>query len=53
MMKPLSFLGSADDAIRAFPDTARRDAGYQLYLVQRGLQPDDWRPMPSIGAGRA
>jgi phage-related protein len=51
MMKPLSFLGSADDAIRAFPDTARRDAGYQLYLVQRGLEPDDWRPMPSIGAG--
>jgi len=50
-MKPISFLGSADDDIRAFPDTARREAGYQLYLVQCGLEPDDWKPMPRIGAG--
>ena len=29
----------------------RREAGYQLDRVQRGLDPDDWRPMPSIGGG--
>ena len=28
-----------------------RDAGYQLDRVQHGLQPDDFKPMPSIGAG--
>lgn len=25
--------------------------GYQLDLVQRGLDPDDWKPMPSVGSG--
>jgi phage-related protein len=29
----------------------RHDAGYQLDKVQRGGQPDDFRPMPSIGKG--
>ena len=30
---------------------ARQDAGYQLDRVQRGLQPDDFKPMPTIGRG--
>jgi phage-related protein len=30
---------------------ARQDAGYQLDKVQRGLQPDDFKPMPTIGKG--
>jgi phage-related protein len=30
---------------------ARRDAGFQLERVQRGLDPDDWKPMKSIGTG--
>ena len=25
--------------------------GHQLFRIQRGLDPDDWKPMPSIGAG--
>ena len=37
--------------IFGLPADARREAGYQLDRVQRGLDPDDWRPMPSIGAG--
>jgi phage-related protein len=31
--------------------SARRIAGYQLDRVQRGLEPDDWKPMPAIGRG--
>jgi phage-related protein len=27
------------------------DTGHQLFRVQCGLDPDDWKPMPSIGAG--
>ncbi|MDZ7873766.1 MAG: type II toxin-antitoxin system RelE/ParE family toxin [Rhizobium sp.] len=27
------------------------DAGWQLELLQRGLEPDDWKPMPTIAAG--
>lgn len=50
-MKLLSFLGSSLDDLRAFPEAARREAGYQLDRVQRGLDPDDWKPMPSVGSG--
>ena len=34
-----------------FSEDARLDAGYQLEKVQRGEQPDDFKPMPSIGKG--
>jgi phage-related protein len=50
-VKPLSFLGSSLDDLRAFPETARREAGHQLDQVQRGFDPDDWKSMPSVGAG--
>jgi phage-related protein len=50
-MKPIAFLGGALDDLREFPANARRGAGYQLDRVQRGLDPDDWRPMATIGRG--
>ena len=50
-MKPIRFLGSALKCLRDFPDEARQDAGYQLDKVQRGGQPDDFKPMPSLGKG--
>lgn len=50
-MKKLSFLGSSLDDLRAFPEAARREAGHQLDQVQRGLDPDDWKPLPSVGSG--
>ena len=50
-IKPLSFRGSAQDDLRAFPITAKREAGHQLDQVQHGLEPDDWKPMPIIGSG--
>ena len=50
-MKPVVFLGDSLGLIRAFPEGARRAAGYQLERVQRGLDPDDWKPMTSIGEG--
>jgi hypothetical protein len=50
-IKPVEFLGDSLDALREFPDAARQDAGYQLDKVQHGLDPDDWKPMPTIGAG--
>ena len=30
---------------------ARREAGFQLDHVQCGLNPDDWKPMKTIGPG--
>ena len=50
-MKPIAFQGASLDDLRAFPETARREAGHQLDQVQRGLEPDDWKPMPSVGPG--
>jgi phage-related protein len=51
LVKPIVFLGGSLDDLRGFPADARREVGYQLDRVQRGLDPDDWRAMPSIGAG--
>ena len=50
-MRPVSWLGDSLDAIRAFPDSARHEAGYQLERVQAGRQPADRKPTPSIGIG--
>lgn len=50
-MKPVVFLAQSLDAIRSFPDAARREAGHQLDRVQHGLDPTDWKPMASIGRG--
>lgn len=49
--KPVEFLGSALDDLRDFPPSARREAGYQIDKVQHGEEPDDWKPMKTIGAG--
>jgi len=50
-MRPVEFLGDSLDALRSFPRSARREAGFQLDKVQRGLDPDHWKPMKSVGAG--
>jgi phage-related protein len=50
-MKSVVFLGDSLDRVRAFPERARRDAGFQLDRVQRELEPDDWKPIPTIGPG--
>jgi phage-related protein len=50
-MKPVHFLGDSLKCLRDFPEDARQDAGYQIDKVQRGQQPDDFKPMPSIGKG--
>ena len=50
-VKPLDFLGDSLDVLRAFPDGARRAAGFQLDRLQRGLESLDWKPMTSIGPG--
>ena len=50
-MKPIIWLGSSLDDVRRFSSKARQAIGYQLYKVQNGLEPSDWKPMPSIGGG--
>lgn len=50
-MAQLKFAGNALAEIRKFPESARRDTGYQLSQVQLGFDPTDWRSMSSIGTG--
>jgi phage-related protein len=49
--KPLCWLGSSLDDVRAFPDDARREAGYELGRLQQGLMPTDWKAMATVGLG--
>jgi phage-related protein len=44
-------MGDSLKRLRQFPLDVRHDAGYQLDKVQRGEQPDDFKPIPSIGKG--
>ena len=48
-MKAIRFVGDSLKRLREFPEDTRHDAGYQLDKLQRGLQPDDFKPMPTIG----
>jgi phage-related protein len=50
-IKAIEFRGSSLDALRDFPITVRRELGYKLDLVQRGVAPGDWKPMTSVGKG--
>lgn len=51
IQKSVIFEGSSQDDLRAFTDDAKFNLGHQLDLVQRGLPPDDWKQMPSVGTG--
>ena len=38
-----------DTLLRAFPELAKRKAGYQIDRVQKWLEPDDFKPMTTVG----
>ena len=50
-MKPLKFTGTSEDDLAAFPREVKQAAGFQLFRVQAGLMPVDWKPMLNVGAG--
>jgi len=50
-MKSPRFVGTVRTDLARFPKAARLRAGHELYMVQVGREPADWRPMPSIGPG--
>ena len=49
--KTLQFMGTSYNDLKAFPNEARRDAGFNLDFVQRGLDPENWKPMKTVGVG--
>jgi phage-related protein len=50
-MKPITFLGDSLDKLKDFPQGARRETGFQLDRVQRGLMPENWKPVKTVGKG--
>jgi phage-related protein len=49
--KPIQWIGTSKDDIRNFPDEAKRKAGFELRLIQKGEKPTDFKPMSIIGKG--
>ena len=50
-MKKIFWLGSSYDDLLEFSKPAKQNAGYNLDKIQRGQDPQDWKPMASIGRG--
>jgi phage-related protein len=50
-VKPVRFVGSARDDLAAFPVAVRARVGHDLFMVQVGRDPENWKPMSSIGPG--
>jgi phage-related protein len=53
-LKPIDWRGSSLRDIKnenIFTLEARKRAGYQLSLVQMGIEPRDWKPFDGIGPG--
>jgi phage-related protein len=50
-MKKVIWMGNSKEDLRTFPRQARREMGYQLENVQEGIDPDDWKPMSTVGSG--
>ena len=50
-MKPLKFMGGSLADLANFPDAAKKIAGFELWQVQVGAMPSDFKPMPTVGVG--
>lgn len=50
-IKPVIWLADSKEQLSGFPADARTVAGFELWEVQQGNEPSDWKPMPSVGLG--
>jgi phage-related protein len=50
-LKPVEWMGDSLRRVRSFSKPVRQQVGYELEFVQLGLEPSDWRPMPTVGPG--
>lgn len=51
MIKKVAFVGDSLEMIRAFPHNVRQRIGYEIDRIQNGLEPLNWKPFSTIGAG--
>ena len=50
-MKEIVWLGSSRDDLKEFPKEVRREIGWELDLLQVGEDPNDFKPIKTVGAG--
>jgi phage-related protein len=50
-VKPVVWMGSSREDLKEFPEAVQDSVGYELYRVQCGLEPGDWKAMASVGTG--
>ena len=50
-MKLVKWLGDSRKTVKAFPAAARHQTGIELFAVQLGENPSDWKPMRPVGPG--
>lgn len=50
-MKKITWLGNTHDVVKGYTSAAKSEIGYNLDKVQRGMDPFDWKPMPTVGPG--
>jgi predicted XRE-type DNA-binding protein/phage-related protein len=50
-LKPVAWMGDSLKQVRSFSKPVRQQVGYELELLQHGMEPSDWKPMPIVGAG--
>jgi phage-related protein len=51
VLRPIHWCGDTLKRLRGYPELAQDRLGHELYLVQRGEEPTDYRPMPIVGDG--
>jgi phage-related protein len=44
-------MGGSREGVKRFPEAAQDSLGFELYRVQCGLDPKDWKPMTRVGSG--
>ncbi|MFK5595965.1 type II toxin-antitoxin system RelE/ParE family toxin [Methylobacterium sp. HMF5984] len=49
--KAVVFRGGSLDDLPGFPRDARQAGGHQIDRLQQGYEPDDWKPMATVGPG--
>ena len=43
--------GGSREVLSAFPEGVKQNLGFELWRLQQGIKPGDYRPLPSIGTG--
>jgi phage-related protein len=51
IVKPVVWMGGSREDLKRFPEAVQDSLGFELYRVQCGLDPKDWKPMTTVGSG--